>query len=126
MKSNLYTNDLTREIVDDFMATSGYEFNSGDVQVDPVSILTMIITPIVEQIFQLIGKRISERKQENKNQLTESEINEIKELVVHFEEREGITKGKVFTSEYAEKMAESVERVLRQNPNALLRYHDKK
>lgn len=119
---------LKKAIIQDFTETSGYDFNfdhpsSGDfvLQIDPMLLLNLILSPIVQQVVDYIGKRLSDRKTDSTPVVTESEIKEIRELVCKYEHDTGMTKSNIYTPELANKMADSIERVLRQNPRALLK-----
>ena len=81
MDNGLEFDTLKNAIVEDFQKTSGYNFDfqqssSKDFvfQIDPVFLLNMIVSPIVKQLIEHIGKRLSERKTDNYPEITESEI----------------------------------------------------
>ena len=119
--------ELTDEIVEDFKSTSGYGFenqtdseDSFELHMDPTPLITMVVSPMVEQILNLISKKIAERKPKTPPRLTEQEISEIRKIVVRYSARTETSLHGVLTSEEATRMADSVERVLRKNPRVLL------
>jgi hypothetical protein len=119
--------ELTDKIVEDFKSASGYGLENRigsedpfDLHMDPTPIITMIVSPMVEQIVNLIGKKIAERKPKTPPRLTEQEISEIRKIVVSYSARTETSLHGVLTSEEVTRMADSVERVLRKNPRVLL------
>lgn len=127
MDNKLEFETLRIAIMEDFIKTSGYIFESQKssskdfvFQIDPMFLLNLIVTPIVKQIVEYVGKKVSDRK-DNYPALTEGEIKEIRKLVHDFEHNTGMSRNSLFTPELADKMANSIERVLRQNPRALIR-----
>lgn len=132
MNNTLEFDTLKNAIVEDFLNTSGYNFDfrqssSKDFvfQIDPMFLLNIIVSPIVKQIIEYIGKRLTERKTDTSPVIAESEIREIRELVRNFEHDTGMSQNSLYTPELANKMADSIERVLRQNPRALLKSNHK-
>ena len=121
---------LTRDIIDDLKATSGYDFgaeeceksetNGFSFQIDPIALLGLIVTPIVEHIVNVVRKRVSEGRRKSAPPLTEAEIQEIRACVLQFGANAKEAGTAIVKPDLARKMADSVERAVRRNPGLLL------
>lgn len=133
MDNTVEFSTLQSAIVEDFKKTSGYQFTfepakSDDfvLQIDPGLLINIIITPIVNQIVEYLGKFISERKGAEEIKLSDEEVQKVKELVVDFNFNSGMSPNHLVSREMTGKMAESVERVLREHPEVLLQIKNHK
>jgi hypothetical protein len=119
--------ELTDMIVEDFKSASGFgpenqadSEDSFDLHMDPTPFITMIVSPIVVKIVNMLSKQIEERKPKTPAQLTDQQISEIRKIVVNFSAGTGSSQRRVLKSVEVARMADSVERVLRKNPRVLL------
>jgi hypothetical protein len=125
-KNGISLSALTSEVIDDFAKTSGFllytpRYPPGSVAIDPITILNILVPAILKQCMEFLEKRLKTRK-ENPNRITEEDIQELRELVLNFESQNHINQGRVLTKDTASKMADSVERVLRNHPEALIHF----
>jgi hypothetical protein len=118
---------VRQKIIDDFISISKNTHDPNLFQadgfaspIDLMPLLSMIFTPVAEKIVEIISEKITKRGRDA--YLTEKEIKEIKELVLNYDEYQGsLPSEKIISSETRKTMADSVERVLRNNPRTLLK-----
>ena len=126
MSTEAQIDEFTSEVITDFKATSDNVFDARifpipGLQIDTTLVLGAIVKALVEQIVGWAKKRFDNRSEKTNPTLTENDIREIRDLVLRFAARAKDSTGeKALTPELAMKMADSIERVVRRNPNLLL------
>jgi len=124
MVSGADTEALAKAIAEDFRATSGCEpelkgkrATKLSLELDAAALLGTIAGAIAEEVAKYVSSRVRQRR---RRELSEAEIRDIRELALGFAARSGMGGKSVVTADVAGKIADSVERVVRRHPEALV------